>query len=60
MRALSETFLEINDLHMAILNFQELDRHLEWTPPLQQSAKIMKINDLHKAGPGNQRLASAN
>ena len=41
--------MEINDLHKAILNFEEQDHNRERTPqePREISRKIVKINDLH-------------
>src|ERR1700722_12632901 len=51
IRELSETFLEINDLHKATMDFQELEHNREQTPqnPREISRNIMKINDLRKA-----------
>jgi len=50
--------MEINDLHKAMLNFQELEQNRQWTPqePREISRNIMKINDLRKAFPANQRV----
>jgi hypothetical protein len=58
IQELSETIVEINDLHKLFLNFQELDHNRERTPqePREKSSKIVKINDLRKADAGNQRL----
>jgi len=50
--------MEINDLHKLFRNFQELDQNRERTPqePREKSRKIMKINDLRKTVPENQRV----
>jgi hypothetical protein len=55
---LSETIREINNLHKAMLDFQEPQQHRQWTPqePREISRNIMKINDLQQAYPANQRL----
>jgi len=58
MRELSETIMEINDLHKLFLNFQEPEQNRQWTPqePREISRNMVKINDLRKVVLGNQRL----
>jgi len=53
--------VEINDLRKLFLNFRELEQSREHTSqaPREISRKIMKINDLQKAYPANQRLSAA-
>jgi len=49
MPEISETIMEINDLHKLFLNYQELEHNGGWTPqePREISRNIVKINDLH-------------
>ena len=50
--------MEINDLRKPILDFQKFEQDREWMHKdhVEISGNIMKINELRKANPANQRV----